>query len=93
MDSRADLSTPIEETVRAMNHVINAGKALYWGTSEWPAVDIARAIDIANKLGLIAPVMEQPEYNILVRDRFEKEYAPLFSQFGYGLCSYDGVSM
>jgi aryl-alcohol dehydrogenase-like predicted oxidoreductase len=54
-----DPSTPIEETVRAMNHVIDSGKALYWGTSEWSAADIVRAHGIAEKLGLIGPLMEQ----------------------------------
>ena len=57
----ADASTPIEETVRAMNHVIAQGKALYWGTSEWSAADIATAHGIATKLGLIPPLVEQVE--------------------------------
>jgi voltage-dependent potassium channel beta subunit len=81
---RADLHTPVEETVRAMNHVIDQGKALYWGTSEWPATRIMEAYQIARREHLIPPLMEQPEYNMLHRDRFEREYAPLYQRIGLG---------
>ena len=81
---RADPSTPIEETVWAMHSIIEQGKAFYWGTSEWPAADIVAAIEIAERHHLHKPVMEQPQYNMLVRDRFEKEYARLFKDYGYG---------
>jgi len=81
---RADLRTPVEETVRAMNHVINQGKALYWGTSEWPAERILEASHVARRERLIPPLMEQPEYHMLHRDRFEREYAPLYERFGLG---------
>jgi len=81
---RADLHTPVEETVRAMTHVIDQGKALYWGTSEWPAERILDAYHVARRERLIPPLMEQPQYNMLHRDRFEREYAPLFERIGLG---------
>ena len=81
---RADLYTPVEETVRAMNHVIDQGKALYWGTSEWPAERILEAYHVARRERLIPPLMEQPQYNLFHRERFEKEYAPLYERIGLG---------
>ena len=81
---RPDPNTPIEETVRAMDIVIRQGKAFYWGTSEWSAAEIMRADGIARQYGLTPPTMEQPQYNMFVRERFEKEYAPLYRDLGYG---------
>eukprot|EP01101_Sappina_pedata_P004282 TRINITY_DN178_c0_g1_i1.p1 TRINITY_DN178_c0_g1~~TRINITY_DN178_c0_g1_i1.p1 ORF type:complete len:356 (-),score=136.01 TRINITY_DN178_c0_g1_i1:102-1169(-) len=81
---RPDQHTPIEETVRAMNYLINTGKAFYWGTSEWSASEILQADEIAKRLGLISPMMEQPQYSMLHRKRFEAEYAPVFEKLGYG---------
>jgi voltage-dependent potassium channel beta subunit len=81
---RADLHTPVEETVRAMNHVIDQGKALYWGTSEWPATRILEAFHVARRERLVPPLMEQPQYNLLHRERVEREYAPLYERFGLG---------
>jgi voltage-dependent potassium channel beta subunit len=81
---RPDLHTPIEETVWAMNHIINQGKALYWGTSEWSAEQIMDAYHIARREHLIPPSMEQPEYNMFHRERVEKEYANLYSDIGLG---------
>lgn len=81
---RADIDTPIEETVRAMNHLIDHGKALYWGTSEWSAEQISAATSIAREEHLIPPTMEQPEYNMFRRDRVEKEYIRLFKEIGLG---------
>jgi voltage-dependent potassium channel beta subunit len=81
---RADLYAPVEETVRAMNHVIDQGKALYWGTSEWPAERILEAYHIARRERLIPPLMEQPQYNLFHRDRVEREYAPLYERIGLG---------
>ncbi len=81
---RADMHTPVEETVRAFNHVIDQGKAFYWGTSEWSATQIMEAHGIARELGLIPPLMEQPQYHMFHRERFEKEYAPLYDRFGMG---------
>jgi voltage-dependent potassium channel beta subunit len=81
---RPDPNTPIEETVRAMDIVIKQGKAFYWGTSEWSAAEIIRAEGIARQYGLTPPSMEQPQYNMFARDRVEVEYAPLYSELGYG---------
>jgi voltage-dependent potassium channel beta subunit len=81
---RADPTTPIEETVWALHDIIQRGKALYWGTSEWTAAEIASAIEIAERHHLHKPIMEQPQYNMLVRERFEKEYARIFEDYGYG---------
>jgi voltage-dependent potassium channel beta subunit len=81
---RADLHTPLEETVRAMNHVIQQGKAFYWGTSEWTAQQITEASEIARREHLIGPQMEQPQYNMFHRDRVEKEYLPLYERYGLG---------
>ncbi len=81
---RPDLHTPIEETVRAMNHVIDRGQALYWGTSEWSVEQIREAHAIARRERLIPPLMEQPEYNMFHRDRVEVEYAPLYREIGLG---------
>jgi voltage-dependent potassium channel beta subunit len=81
---RPDAETPIEETVRAMDLIIRQGKAFYWGTSEWSAADILRADGIARQYGLTPPSMEQPQYNMLNRERVEKEYIPLYKELGYG---------
>jgi voltage-dependent potassium channel beta subunit len=81
---RPDNETPLEETVWAMNHVIQQGKALYWGTSEWTARGIAEACHIARREHLIPPTMEQPQYNMFTRERVEREYAPLYDEFGLG---------
>ncbi len=82
---RADSDTPIEETVRAMNHLIDHGKALYWGTSEWSAEQITAAYHIAREEHLIPPAMEQPEYNMFHRERVEKEYLTLYKDIGLGM--------
>ena len=81
---RPDPNTPIEETVRAMDDLIHQGLILYWGTSEWSAADIMRAYGIARELGLTPPTMEQPQYNMLHRERVEVEYLPLFREIGLG---------
>ncbi|HML39961.1 MAG TPA: aldo/keto reductase [Bellilinea sp.] len=81
---RPDPETPIEETVRAMDIIIKSGKAFYWGTSEWSAADIMKADSIARQYNLTPPSMEQPEYNMFHRERFEIEYAPLYKELGYG---------
>ncbi|KAJ6132200.1 hypothetical protein N7471_007415 [Penicillium samsonianum] len=82
---RADRDTPMEEIVRGFNYLIDNGKAFYWGTSEWSASEIADAWRIADKLGLVGPVVEQPQYNLLVRERVEKEYRWLYEAHGLGL--------
>lgn len=81
---RADLRTPIEETVRAFTHVINQGKAFYWGTSEWSAAQVMEAYAVARRENLIPPQMEQPQYHMFHRERFEAEYARLYQEIGYG---------
>lgn len=82
---RPDLDTPVEETVRAMNFLINQGKAFYWGTSEWTAEQIREAHEVARREHLIGPTMEQPQYNMFKRDRVEVEYSRLYESFGLGL--------
>lgn len=77
---RPDPKTPIEETVRAMNTLIEQGKVLYWGTSEWSAQQIQEAKGVARALNLIGPTMEQPQYNLLHRKRVEEEYDPLYAE-------------
>lgn len=89
---RPDRHTPIEETVRAFNHLINTGKAMYWGTSEWNADEIAQAWRYADKLGLIGPVMEQPAYNMLNREKVEREYAHLYREPGLGLTTFSPLN-
>src|SRR6478609_9535484 len=82
---RSDPQTPVEETVWAMSDIIDAGKALYWGTSEWSADEIRAAWDVADRRNLHKPVVEQPQYNLFERERVEKEYARLYEDIGLGL--------
>ena len=89
---RSDPDTPVEETVWAMHDMIAQGKALYWGTSEWPAEAIREACLVADRHHLHRPQMEQPQYNLLWRDRVEKEYAPLYGEFGLGLTIWSPLS-
>ncbi|MBX2934667.1 MAG: aldo/keto reductase [Ferruginibacter sp.] len=81
---RPDKNTPIEETVWAMNHLIQQGKILYWGTSEWSGVEIMEAHRVADKLQLIGPVMEQPQYNLFEREKIEKEFLEIYKNAGLG---------
>jgi len=81
---RPDPETPVLETVWAMDTLVRQGKVLYWGTSEWPAELIAEAHRVARENHLVAPSMEQPQYNLLHRDRVEREYAPLYRDYGMG---------
>jgi voltage-dependent potassium channel beta subunit len=81
---RPDPDTPIEETVWAMSDMVRSGKALYWGTSEWSADEIRAAWTIADRHHLHKPVMEQPQYNLLHRERVEVEYARLYEDIGLG---------
>lgn len=89
---RADPETPIEETVWAMSDIVSAGKALYWGTSEWSADEIRAAYDIAERHHLHKPVMEQPQYNLLSRRKVEKEYARLYDDIGLGLTTWSPLA-
>ena len=81
---RPDPDTPILETVYAMNDLLHQGKIMYWGTSEWSANEINKAFSCAKKYNLRGPLMEQPQYNILCRDRFEKEYKDIFKKYKIG---------
>jgi voltage-dependent potassium channel beta subunit len=76
---RFDRNTPLEETCRAMNWLIEQGKAFYWGTSEWSASEIGQALQICEKLNLIKPIVEQCQYNMMVREKMENEYVHLFT--------------
>ena len=89
---RPDVETPIEETVRAMNYVIDQGMAFYWGTSEWSAEQIRQAYEIARRERLIPPVMEQPQYNMFHRDKVEREFAPLYRDFQLGLTTWSPLA-
>ncbi len=81
---RPDKQTPIEETVWSMHNLIQQGKILYWGTSEWSAQEIMEAHMVAQQYHLIGPTMEQPQYNMLVRDKVEVEYAQIYKTVGLG---------
>jgi aryl-alcohol dehydrogenase-like predicted oxidoreductase len=89
---RPDPNTPIEETVWALSEIISAGKAHYWGTSEWPADDIRAAWDIAERHNLHKPVMEQPQYNMFERRKVEREYARLYEDIGLGLTTWSPLA-
>ncbi len=89
---RADPHTPVEETVWAMHHVIEQGKALYWGTSEWSADEIRAAWEVAERHHLHKPVMEQPQYHLFHRKRVEQEYARLYADIGLGLTTWSPLA-
>jgi aryl-alcohol dehydrogenase-like predicted oxidoreductase len=89
---RPDPETPIVETVWAMDGLIRQGKVLYWGTSEWSADEIREAHAVARAHNLHAPTMEQPQYNLLHRERVEVEYAPLYDEFGMGTTIWSPLS-
>ena len=81
---RPDPDTPIIETVYAMNDLLQQGKIMYWGTSEWSAEEIEEAFTCSREYGLRPPTMEQPQYNILCKDRFENEYKNIFEKYKLG---------
>jgi voltage-dependent potassium channel beta subunit len=81
---RPDKNTPIEETVWAMNHLIQQGKIFYWGTSEWSGVEIMEAHRIAEKFRLIGPTMEQTQYNLFERNKIENEFLEIYKNVGLG---------
>ena len=81
---RPDPNTPIAETVWTMHQLIMQGKVMYWGTSEWSAAEIREAHAVAEKHHLIAPVMEQPQYNMFHREKVENEFASLYDTVGLG---------
>ncbi len=81
---RPDIDTPIEETVRAMSDLVTQGKVMYWGTSEWTARQLTEAYGVARQYNLVPPTMEQPQYNLFVREKVEGDYAPLYDLMGLG---------
>ena len=89
---RPDPDTPVAETVWAMDALIRQGKVLYWGTSEWPAALIREAHKVARTHHLHAPTMEQPQYNLLHRERVELEYAPLYAELGLGTTTFSPLA-
>jgi voltage-dependent potassium channel beta subunit len=89
---RPDPETPVEETVWALSDIIDAGKALYWGTSEWSADEIRAAWEVAERHHLHKPVVEQPQYNLLSRRKVESEYARLYEDIGLGLTTWSPLA-
>jgi Predicted oxidoreductases (related to aryl-alcohol dehydrogenases) len=89
---RPDSNTPIEETVWAMHDIVSRGKALYWGTSEWSAVEIMEAWQIADKHHLHKPTMEQPQYNMFNRQKVEQEFARLYQDIGLGTTTWSPLA-
>jgi len=89
---RPDLETPIEETVRAMHDLVQQGKVLYWGTSEWSAEQFQQAWGLARQHGLTPPTMEQPQYNMFVRDRVERDFHRLYSEIGLGTTTWSPLA-
>jgi voltage-dependent potassium channel beta subunit len=89
---RPDPDAPVEETVWAMDALIRQGKVLYWGTSEWSAAQIGEAHAVARTHHLQAPTLEQPQYNLLDRQRVEVEYAPLYAEFGMGTTTFSPLA-
>ena len=89
---RPDPETPVAETVWAMHDIIESGRALYWGTSEWSADAIREAWEVAERDHLHRPVMEQPEYNLFNRTKVEEEFAPLYAEIGLGLTTWSPLA-
>jgi len=89
---RPDPTTPIEETVWAMHDIVSRGKAIYWGTSQWSAAEIMEAWQIADKHHLHKPVMEQPQYNMLDRQKVEHEYTRLYQDIGLGTTTWSPLA-
>lgn len=89
---RSDPETPVEETVVAMNDIVSSGRALYWGTSEWPAESLLEAYEICDRHHLRPPTMEQPEYNLFHRERVEEEYRPIVERHGLGLTTWSPLA-
>ncbi|WP_044557957.1 potassium channel beta subunit family protein [Halobacteriovorax marinus] len=89
---RPDVDTPIIETLRAMDTLIQQGKILYWGTSEWSSEQITEAYTLAERYHLTPPTVEQPQYNLLHRERVEREYSPLYEKYGMGTTTWSPLS-
>lgn len=89
---RPDPETPIEETVLAMDYIVRNGLALYWGTSEWSADQLEAAHKACKELNCVPPIVEQPLYNMLSRERVEKEYLPIYEKYGMGLTTFSPLA-
>ncbi len=89
---RPDPETPIEEIVQTMHEIIQRGDALYWGTSEWSAKQIAEAYDFAVSNGFHRPVMEQPQYNLIHHHKVDQEFTPLYKKMGLGLTTWSPLA-
>jgi voltage-dependent potassium channel beta subunit len=89
---RPDPEVPVAETVAAMDVLVRQGKVLYWGTSEWSAAQIREAHKAARAGGYVPPTMEQPQYNLLHRERVELEYAPLYAEYGMGITTWSPLA-
>ena len=85
---RYDPDTPLEEVARVMDDLVHQGKVLYWGTSEWEAQQIAQVVGVCRQFGLVPPSMEQPQYNMFHRRRFEEDIAPTCRELGMGLTTF-----
>ena len=89
---RPDPETPIEETALAMDYIVRNGLALYWGTSEWSADQLEAAHKACKELNCVPPIVEQPLYNMLSRERVEKEYLPIYEKYGMGLTTFSPLA-
>ena len=89
---RPDPNTPVEETAHAMHNIVESGRALYWGVSEWSADEIRAAWSVCDKYGWHKPTMEQPQYNLLHRERVEIEYARLYEDIGLGTTTWSPLA-
>lgn len=89
---RPDPNTPLEETAMAMNDIVRSGMALYWGTSEWNAESLEKTFNICSEYRLVPPVVEQPQYSLLFRERVEKEYVPIIDRYGIGLTTWSPLA-
>lgn len=88
---RPDRTVPMEEVVRAFNHVIDKGQALYWATSEWSAREIEEAFHVAEKLNLVGPIAEQSRHHMFAR-RIESEYGPVYAKYGIGITAFSALA-
>jgi aryl-alcohol dehydrogenase-like predicted oxidoreductase len=89
---RYDYETPMEEVCRAFNNIIEQGKAFYWATSEWSAEQIMEAHECCERLDLIKPIADQPEYNLFIRHKVESDYVPLYEKWGCGLTTWSPLA-
>lgn len=89
---RSDPDTPIEETVLAMDYLVRNGYAMYWGTSEWSAEELENAHKACDQLNCMHPVVEQPQYNMLIRGKVEKDYLPIYEKYGMGLTTWSPLA-